>query len=128
MPQGWRRAGTLTLIFGLLAAGAGVASLYANIPLTLPAQDPQAINSYGSGNWLLVMSQTGLRRMYALHGAALTVVTLMISSLLARPLARGAFRLLVPIEHLSGVALLWTADGLPTPISPSGKTREVADA
>ena len=128
LPQGGRRAGMLTLIVGLLAAGAGVAALYANNPLTLPAQDPRPINSYGSGNWLLVMAQTGMRRMYALHGAALTVVTLMISSLVARPLARGAFRLLVPIEHLSGVALLWTADGLPTPTSPSGKTSKVADA
>ena len=49
--------------------------------------------------------------MYALHGATLTVVTLMISSLLARPLARGAFRLLVPIEHLSGVEVLWRPMG-----------------
>ena len=52
--------------------------------------------------------------------AALTVVTLMISSLLARPLARGAFRLLVPIEHLSGVAAP-TADGLPMPSPPAAK-------
>lgn len=128
LPQGWRRAGMLTLIVGLLAAGAGVASLYANNPLSLPAQDPRPIGAYVPDNWLSVMAQTGLRRMYALHGAALTVGTLMISSLLARPLARGAFRLLVPIEHLSGVALLWTADGLPTPTSPSGKTPKVADA
>ncbi|MEC8250416.1 MAG: hypothetical protein VX050_02065 [Planctomycetota bacterium] len=128
LPQGWRRAGMLTLIVGLLAAGAGVASLYANNPLSLPAQDPRPIGAYVPDNWLSVMAQTGLRRMYALHGAALTVGTLMISSLLARPLARGAFRLLVPIEHLSGVKLLWTADGLPAPTSPSGKTPKVADA
>ena len=113
LPQGWRRAGTLTLIFGLLAASAGVASLYANNPLTLPAQDPRQIGAYVPDNWILVMARISLGRMYALHGAALAVGTLMISSVLARPLARGAFRLLVPMEHLSGVALLWTADGLP---------------
>ena len=128
LPQGWRRASMLTLIVGLLAAGAGVASLYANNPLTLPAQDPRQIGAYVPDNWILVMARIGLGRMYALHGAALAVGTLMISSVLARPLARGAFRLLVPMEHLSGVALLWTADGLPTPTSPPAKTPKVADA
>ena len=127
LPQGWRRASILTLIVGILAAGAGVVSLYANFPLNLPAQDPRPIGAFIPDNWLPVVVESGLKRMYALHGATVAVFTLMVSSLLARPLARGAFRLLVPMEHLSGVALLWKADGLPMPSAPPAKSPKVVN-
>ena len=38
---------------GMLAAGAGVASLYANNPLTLLVQDPRPMAAYVPDNWLL---------------------------------------------------------------------------
>ena len=69
-----------------------------------------------------------MERMYALPGAVFVVATLVVSSMLARPLARRAFQLLVPTEHLSGVELLWTADGLPMPSPPAGKEPSVVDS
>ena len=128
LPQGGRRAGILTLVIGVLAAGAGVASKYANSPLSLPAQDPGSIAAYGPDNSLSFVVEASVERMYALPGAVCVVATLLVSSILARPLARRTFQLLVPIEHLSGVELLWTADGLPAPSSPATKGASVVDS
>ncbi len=127
LPQGWRRAGIVTLIIGMLAAGAGVASMYASSPLSLPVQYAGPAGAVVPDNSLSDIVDRSLGRMYALHGAALVVVTLVISSVLARPLARGAFRLLVPTEHLSGVELLWKSDGLPVPSPPPAKAPTVVD-
>ena len=70
---------------GMLAAGAGVASLYANSPLDLLVQDlPMA--AYDPDNCLPVIAESGMERLYALPWRRLVVITLMISSLLARPL------------------------------------------
>lgn len=112
LPQGWLRAGLATLVIGMLAAGAGVASLYASTPLNLRAQPPGTTADYVAENHEFIVVKRGMERMYAPHGATLFVATLVMSSVVARPLARWAFRFLVPIEHLSGVDLLWNADGL----------------
>lgn len=128
LPQGGRRAGILTLVIGVLAAGAGVASKYANSPLSLPAQNPGTSTAYGPENSLSFVVEASVERMYALPGAVCVVATLLVSSILARPLARRTFQLLVPIEHLSGVELLWTADGLPAPSSPATKGASVVDS
>ena len=128
LPHGGRRAAILTLVIGVLAAGAGVSSKYADSPLSLPAQDPVTIAAYGPDNSLSYVVGASVERMYALHGAVFVVFTLVVSSMLARPLARRAFQLLVPIEHLSGVELLWTADGLPMPSPPTAKKPSVVDS
>ena len=127
LPHGGRRAGILTLVIGVLAAGSGVASIYASSPLSLPAQDPGTIAAWGPDRSLSFVVEAGMERMYALYGAVFVVATLVVSSTLARPLARRAFQLLVPIEHLSGVELLWTADGLPTPSPSPAKKPSVTD-
>jgi hypothetical protein len=128
LPQGGRRAAILTLFVGVLAAGAGVASTYANSPLSLPAQDPGTIAAYGPDNSLSFVVEASVERIYALPGAVFVVATLVVSSMLARPLARRAFQLLVPKEHLSGVELLWTADGLPMPSPPATKEPSVVNS
>ena len=126
LPLGWKRSGMLTLIVGMLAAGAGVASLYAKSPLSQWVQNPRTFPNFAHSSHSVVI-EASLERMYALPAAVFIVITLVISSVLARPLARKAFQLLVPIEHLSGVALLWKADGLPMPSAPPANSPKVVN-
>ena len=114
LPQRWIRAAVAAVVVGMLAAGAGVASLFASKPLDLLVKDlPMA--AYDPDRLPSFVAESGMERLFAFHGAGLVVITLVISNVLARPLTRGAFRLLVPLEHLSGVEVLWKADGLPMP-------------
>ena len=104
LPQRWKKSTLIVFGTGLLTSALALSFLYLRYPLTMPVSNPEL----GPSQY----ADVAFLRMFAVHGAIVFLLGLVISSMVIRPVVRTAFLILVPKEHLHGVDLLWRVDGL----------------